>query len=144
MSRTTTFVSATQLRAQVPASDIATPGSASVTVFSPAPGGGTSNAALLTITPPAVLTVNTTAAVPGAPITVTLESGAGNSWDWLAFAQAGAPVTTFLQWTYVGTGVTTRTWTVTAPAASASYEFRYFLNGSYTINTRSPSVTIAP
>ncbi|HTC93262.1 MAG TPA: IPT/TIG domain-containing protein [Terriglobales bacterium] len=41
-SRTTTFVSSTQLKAAIPASDIATAGTLSVTVASPAPGGGTS------------------------------------------------------------------------------------------------------
>jgi hypothetical protein len=41
----TTFVSDTQLTAAVPASDIATAGTATVTVSSPAPGGGTSTAA---------------------------------------------------------------------------------------------------
>jgi len=40
--RATTFVSSTQLRATIPASDVASPGSAAVTVFIPAPGGGTS------------------------------------------------------------------------------------------------------
>jgi hypothetical protein len=40
---TTTYVSATQLTAAVPASDLTDAGSASVTVFSPAPGGGSSN-----------------------------------------------------------------------------------------------------
>jgi hypothetical protein len=45
--RTTTFVSATQLRASVLASDIVKAGTASVTVFTPAPGGGTSNVAFL-------------------------------------------------------------------------------------------------
>jgi subtilisin family serine protease len=144
VNRTTTFVSATQLRAQIPASDIATPGSASVTVFSPQPGGGTSGSLPFTIKTPPVLTVSATTVNPGSPATVTLTNGLGNSNDWLAFAATDAPVTTFSQWTYVGAGVTTRTWTVTAPATSGSYEFRYFLNGSYTINTRSPSVTIAP
>ena len=41
---TTTYVSATQLTAQVPAADIATAGTVAITVQSPAPGGGTSNA----------------------------------------------------------------------------------------------------
>ena len=48
-ARTTTFVSATQLTAQVLASDIATAGTAQVTVFNPAPGGGVSNALNFTI-----------------------------------------------------------------------------------------------
>jgi CSLREA domain-containing protein len=47
--RTTTFVSATQLQAAITAADIASTGNASITVFNPAPGGGESNAATLTI-----------------------------------------------------------------------------------------------
>ena len=43
-NRTTTYVNSTQLTAAIPASDIAAAGTASVTVFNPAPGGGTSNA----------------------------------------------------------------------------------------------------
>ncbi|HZT43656.1 MAG TPA: IPT/TIG domain-containing protein [Chthonomonadaceae bacterium] len=39
---TTTYVSATKLTAAVPASQIATPGTAAVTVVTPGPGGGTS------------------------------------------------------------------------------------------------------
>jgi hypothetical protein len=45
--RTTNPVRSTQVRATIPASDIAIPGGAQVTVFNPAPGGGTSNAAEL-------------------------------------------------------------------------------------------------
>ena len=41
-ARTTTFVSATQLHAAIAATDIAAEGTAAVTVFNPAPGGGTS------------------------------------------------------------------------------------------------------
>ncbi len=47
--RTTPFVSATQLTATISASDIAVAGTAQVTVFNPAPGGGTSNAQTFTI-----------------------------------------------------------------------------------------------
>ncbi len=49
--RATTFVSAGELQATVTAADIATAGAASVTVFNPAPGGGTSNAQTFTIDP---------------------------------------------------------------------------------------------
>ncbi|MDX2034450.1 MAG: pre-peptidase C-terminal domain-containing protein [Blastocatellia bacterium] len=48
----TTFVSATQLTVSVSAADIANAGTASVTVFTPTPGGGASNAALLSISVP--------------------------------------------------------------------------------------------
>ncbi len=50
--RATTFVNATQVRAVIVASDIANAGSATVTVFNPAPGGGTSNALTFTINSP--------------------------------------------------------------------------------------------
>lgn len=42
LDRATTFVSNTQLQAAISAADIATPGNRQVTVFNPAPGGGTS------------------------------------------------------------------------------------------------------
>jgi hypothetical protein len=51
-NRWTTFVRGTQLMATITAADIATPGTASVTVFTPAPGGGTSNARTFTIEHP--------------------------------------------------------------------------------------------
>ena len=47
--RTTTFVSGTQLRAAIPAADIAAAGTAQVTVASPAPGGGVSGALPFTV-----------------------------------------------------------------------------------------------
>jgi Domain of unknown function (DUF4082)/Bacterial Ig-like domain/Bacterial Ig domain len=54
--RPTTFVSATQLTAAIPSTDIAASGTASVTVFNPAPGGGTSN--------PQTFTISASAACP--------------------------------------------------------------------------------
>ncbi|MDM7999656.1 MAG: Ig-like domain repeat protein [Dehalococcoidia bacterium] len=48
-NRTTTFVSSTRLTATIPASDLTTAGTRNVTVFTPPPGGGTSNAQVLTI-----------------------------------------------------------------------------------------------
>lgn len=50
--RTTTFESATQLTAQILASDVATAGTAQVTVSNPSPGGGVSPPAVFTITDP--------------------------------------------------------------------------------------------
>src|SRR5437773_12548331 len=49
-TRTTTFVSTTQLRAAIPATDIAATGTAAVTVFNATPGGGTSASVTFTIT----------------------------------------------------------------------------------------------
>src|SRR5262249_30573126 len=49
--RTTSFVSGTQLTAQIDAADLIGVGQVSVTVFNPAPGGGVSTAALFDVTP---------------------------------------------------------------------------------------------
>lgn len=50
-NRTTTFVSATQLTAAIPATDLASDGNIAVTVFNPTPAGGTSTAATFIIKP---------------------------------------------------------------------------------------------
>jgi sugar lactone lactonase YvrE len=49
--RLTTFISGTQLTAEIDATDLETAGSASITVFSPTPGGGASNVLTFTIRP---------------------------------------------------------------------------------------------
>jgi hypothetical protein len=87
--RTTTFVSDSQLTAQITAADVAAQGAANVTVANPAPGGGASNALTFNVTPPNpvptltsltpntaavgsptfTLTVNGTNFVPGAVVT---------------------------------------------------------------------------
>ncbi len=48
-SRTTTFVSSTQLQAAITAADVAMPGTATVTVTTPAPGGGVSSGLTFTV-----------------------------------------------------------------------------------------------
>lgn len=52
IARTTTFVSKSQLNANIQASDIATASTASVTVVNPSPGGGTSNTRFFEVTIP--------------------------------------------------------------------------------------------
>jgi hypothetical protein len=47
--RTTNYVSATQLQVSITAADIASAGTATVTVFNPTPGGGTSNGVTFTV-----------------------------------------------------------------------------------------------
>jgi len=76
-SRSTTFVSATQLTAVIPASDIAAAGTAQVTVLNPATGGGSSSPLAFTVsqsTPPPTLSSMspTTAVSGGAPFTLTV------------------------------------------------------------------------
>jgi peptidoglycan/xylan/chitin deacetylase (PgdA/CDA1 family) len=76
-SRVTTFVSSTTLRAAVLSSDLSSSGQAGVTVFNPAPGGGTSASAAFTIVPPnpapvltAVAQSSAAAGDPGFTLTV--------------------------------------------------------------------------
>jgi sugar lactone lactonase YvrE len=140
----TTFVSRSQLQAAVPADLVATPGTAQITVFTPAPGGGTSGALTFTIGGPPVLTVSAVSVPPGSSVTVTLTDGLGGDRDWFAFADAAAAESSFLQWTYVGGGVVTRTWTVTVPTSPGTYQFRLFLDNGFVRAATSPSVTVAP
>jgi hypothetical protein len=51
-ARNTTFISSSQLTATIMASDIATPSTAAVSVFSPSPGGGRSNVVFFEVTVP--------------------------------------------------------------------------------------------
>lgn len=57
--RSTTFVNSTQLTAAISAADVAAAGTAQVTVFNPAPAGGTSAASTFTITATAPLAIQT-------------------------------------------------------------------------------------
>jgi len=79
-NRSTTFVSATQLQAAISASDIGVAGTAQVTVFSPAPGGGTSNAVAFAISaPPLNITTTQLPATTGDKLyEFTLSSEGGN------------------------------------------------------------------
>jgi hypothetical protein len=142
--RPTTFVSATQLRASISAADIATAGTASVTVFTPSPGGGTSAPLTFTIATAQGprLTVSATTVARGGSVTVTLTGGQGGMGDWLAFALSTAPNTSYYTYTYVGLGVKSRTWTITAPTTPGVYEFRLFFNDGYVRAATSPPVTV--
>ena len=140
--RPTTVVSATQLRASIAASDVASSGTAQVTVLSPAPGGGTSTAVSFTIDPPPTLAVSATTVDAGGSMTVTLTGSSGAAGDWLALAASTAPDTSYLQFTYVGTGVTSRTWTVAMPGIAGIYEFRLYLASTYNRAATSPPVTV--
>jgi hypothetical protein len=74
-SRTTTFVNAGQLTAQITAADVATGANLSITVFTPSPGGGTSAALTLAVLNP-VPTISSispaTALVLGPSFTLTV------------------------------------------------------------------------
>ena len=141
-ARPTRFVRSTMLEATISAGDVASTGSAQVRVATPSPGGGTSSSLTFTIDPPPVLAISAATVAPGGQVTVTLTNGVGGASDWLALAQSGAAATGYLQWTYVGAGVTSRTWTVAMPSTAGTYEFRLFLNNGYALAATSPLVTV--
>ena len=106
---TTTFVSASQLTASVPASDIASAGTASVTVVTPSPGGGTSGAQTFTISNSTVPTISSlspsSATAGGAAFTLTVNgtnyvSGATVNWN------GSARTTTFVSATQLTAAIT--------------------------------------
>ncbi len=77
--RNTTFISTTQLSAEILASDIAGPGSANVQAFNPTPGGGVSNSLAINIynPTPKITGLNpTTAVAGGSPLSLTV-NGSG-------------------------------------------------------------------
>ncbi len=84
----TTFVSSTQIKATVPALDIKTAGTASVTVVNAAPGGGTSNAETFTINNPvpAITSLSPNSATHGGPAFALTVTGSnfvsGSVVDW--------------------------------------------------------------
>ncbi|HWQ33947.1 MAG TPA: hypothetical protein VNQ79_13940 [Blastocatellia bacterium] len=106
-NRATTFISATQLMATIPASDVTTAGTASLTVFNPAPGGGTSQAVSVSINNPApvIMSLFPTSVVAGsssftlnatgsgfAPASVALWNGAPRQTTYLSRTQLVAAI----------------------------------------------------
>jgi hypothetical protein len=85
--RPTAYVSGTRLSATVPAADIAAVGTASITVYNAAPGGGTSSAQTFTITPTPVISSLSPAvnAVNSGPFTLTVNGAnfvTGSTVEW--------------------------------------------------------------
>jgi hypothetical protein len=60
----------------------------------------------------------------------------------ICIGSTSSPEGAYVQCTYVGAGVTTRTWTVTMPSTPGTYELRLYLNNGYVRTTTSPTVTV--
>jgi hypothetical protein len=142
-SRPTTFVSASKMTASIDAADIAALGTAQVAVVTPAPGGGTSAPLTFTIAPPPSIAVSATTATAGTEVTATLTNGFGGVSDWLALAATTAANNIYVKYSYVGNGVTERTWTVAMPSTPGTYEFRLFVSGYTRVATSAPITVVA-
>ena len=102
---------------------------------------GTSAPITVTAGTPPVLSVSATTVARGTPVTVTLTNGTvahTTGWRW---RRPGRRIGLYLDYTYVGENVTTKTWTVTMPSTPGTYEFRLFYNG-YTRASTSPPITV--
>jgi uncharacterized repeat protein (TIGR02543 family) len=120
VDRTTTYLSSGQLTMSVSAGDIATQGSAAVTVVSPQPGGGTSNTLQFAVNPPA-FTLSVTKVGSGTVTSTTGEINCGSVCS--ASYASGQPVTlvataatgsVFTGWSGACTGTGTCTLTMNA------------------------------
>ena len=91
-SRLTTFVNSGQLTASILASDIATGGTANITVTNPTPGGGTSNPplAFLVYVPPALTTPTPISTLSGSAVTFGWTAGTGPTEYALKLGTTGA------------------------------------------------------
>jgi hypothetical protein len=126
--------------ATILASDLWSSEALSITVFTPAPGGGTSAVQSVTITGPGVA-VSATSVQPGGAITATISNSPIDG-AWEALAVVGSPTNTYLQYTFVTVGLSNRTWDVIIPPTPGSYEFRLLFINTYTVAARSPVVTV--
>jgi hypothetical protein len=118
-SRTTSFLSSTQLTAAISAADIAAAGTASVTVVNPSPGGGTSNAQTFMVNNP-VLSITSLspafAIAGGAAFTLTV-NGTGFINPSTVKWNGSSRTTTYVSSSQLTAGITTSD---IASAATAS------------------------
>ncbi|SHI91508.1 hypothetical protein SAMN02745146_1901 [Hymenobacter daecheongensis DSM 21074] len=146
----TTFVSATQLTAAVPATAVATAGTYNVTVTNAAPGGGTSAAATFTVTTPAPTIASFTPASGPVGTTVTITGTNFTGATAVAFNGTAATIFTVVNATTitatVPTGATTGTIAVTTPGGTATSAASFTVvipNPAPTITSLSPTTIVA-
>jgi len=140
LNRTTTFVSSTQLQATILASDIASGGTASVTVFTSSPGGGTSNSSTFTVVLPPTITLDRTAAPLTGPVVSTMSNGTGGFEEWVGVFRAGDPGTNgaWVDWQWLTGGRGAHT-TATGGAVTFPYNGQALAAGQYVIKWVSSS-----
>src|SRR5204862_3626044 len=90
------------------------------------------------------ITVSSTNVSPGGVVAASLSNSPGGAQDWIALAATSAPNETYLAFTYVGAGLTSRNWSVPMPNVAGSYEFRLFLDNGYVRAATSPTIVVNP
>jgi hypothetical protein len=148
-TRPTTFVSGTTLTVTLAASDIASAGSLGLRVFTPAPGGGSSNLVTLSVLSP-TLTLDRTVTGPTGPVVMTFANGPG-TYEWFGLYPAGGG--NYVDWQWVNGGrvswMPTSSGTVTWPTAGGTlapgdYVIRWWSGGTQIANATFTVVDVPP
>jgi hypothetical protein len=147
---TTTYVSATQLTATVPASALTTAGVYNVTVTSPAPGGGTSAAVAFTVTAaaPTIVSFTPTTGGPGTPVAITGTNFTGATE--VRIGSFNVPMFTVVSATSItltlpaGTGSVSGYLTVITPGGTAASAALFNLVSATTAATALPGLSVFP
>jgi trimeric autotransporter adhesin len=110
-ARLTTFLSTTQLTAAIAAADIATAGTAQVTVTNPAPGGGISSALSFTVTAtnnpsPTITSLSPNSATPGGAAFTMNVNGTNFISNSVVNWNGSARTTTFVSTTQISAAIT--------------------------------------
>jgi hypothetical protein len=88
------------------------------------------------------ITPSPTTVAPGGTLSLSWTAPPGRpSTDWIALYNVGAPNTSYLWWQYTS-GATSGSVTLTGPAQADSYEFRYLLEGGYSVAAQSATVIV--
>ena len=142
--RATSFVSSIEVQAAILAADIATAGTATVTVYNLPPGGGTSNAISFDILPSLVsLSLSPSTVVGGNPSTGTVTlSGPAPSGGAVASLSSNNSAATVPPSVTVPSGSASATFSVTTVAVSSSTAVD--ISALYGGVTRSASLTVNP
>jgi hypothetical protein len=147
---TTTFVSATQLTAAVPAASVAAVGAYPVVVTNAAPGGGTSAAATFTVAAaaPTITSFTPTTGGPGTAITITGTNFTGATAVHIgSFAVPNYTVVSATSITLVlpsGTGSVSGSLTVTTPGGTATSTATFNLVSAALASQALPGLTVFP
>ncbi len=141
---TTTYVSATQLTAAIPATDLASAGTPAVTVTNPSPGGGTSNALTFDVTSTTLTAQTITFNNPGTqtvgtPLTLVATASSGLA---VTFTSATTGVCTISGTT--ATFITSGTCTIDAnQAGNSTYAAAPQVAQSFAVNVPAPAPDFA-
>ncbi|MCB1753817.1 MAG: hypothetical protein KDI74_19085, partial [Gammaproteobacteria bacterium] len=143
--RQTTYVSATELKAQLTAADVASGGGLDITVVTPPLGVGTSNTKVLTVVGPSLSCASP--ADRKGPVELMFSNGPGGTGEWVGLYPAAGG--SYVDWQWIAGGRTDRstatTGTLVFPTAGVSLsegEYRFKWQRSGTIIAECGPVTL--